>query len=76
MGKISPMKAQDINKRVSELKEYLDHYEMIEELEQLIMNTIAGELESLNHPPEEDTSSDDTSDPKKFHHDKQDSSKR
>ena len=50
MGKISPMKTKDINKRVSELKEYLDHYEQIEKLEQQIINPVAGELESSDHP--------------------------
>jgi hypothetical protein len=70
------MKTQNIKQRVSELKDYLDHYELIEKLEQLIMIPKHGQQGSSNHPPEEDTSSDDTSDSEKFHHDKQDSFKR
>lgn len=64
------MKTQSIKQRVSELKEYLDHYEVIEKLEQLIIKPLAEERESSGHLPEGGTTTDDTSDPEKFHNDK------
>ena len=58
------MKTRTIKQRVSELKEYLDHYELIEKLEQLIIRPVAEERGSSNHLTKDDTSSANTSDPK------------
>jgi len=44
------MKTQSIKHRVSELKEYLDHYELIEKLEQMIIKSVEDKQKPSNHP--------------------------